>query len=116
MNIKLILAECQAYDSPNDLRHAVFMISSVQECRTLLQKHAAEFRKVCIVQYFAPLRVKFTYKNGMTVMIQASESYPQVDNISSVKKNFCLIFFFFFFFGIFRSLVVYKLLMLTISV
>ncbi len=72
------------FESPNDLRYAVLLIGSAQQARLLFQTHVNEFRKSCVVQYFAPLRVKFTFQNGMTVTIQGSEFYPHV----SCSNNF----------------------------
>ncbi len=61
-----------------DLRYAVFLLGAAQESKQPFSRHIGEYRKTALVQYYPPLKVKFTFRNGLSATIQANEAYPMV--------------------------------------
>lgn len=61
-----------------DLRHAIFLLGVAQESKQVFSKHIGEYRKSVLVQYYPPLKVKMTFRNGLSVSLQATEAYPMV--------------------------------------
>ena len=78
IDIQKIIQDIAMMPTPQDLRYALFSLSSMQESQIQLQKHIASLRKKCIIKQNSPNTVQITLGSGISATLLIHECYPEV--------------------------------------
>ena len=81
LDIDTILQQAQAFQKPQDLRHAIFSIQSRMKFQNVVKAHLKEIRatKKCVVTTEKNLSsVQLTFENGILASVKLHELYPNV--------------------------------------
>lgn len=80
INTSQILSDAQQFPAPNDLRTAVFYLSSAQNAKELFAKDCAKLKRFCLVTIINPFVIKFTVKNGLSFLVEGCQYYDKVNH------------------------------------
>lgn len=75
-----LLCECVQLEAPQDLRHALFVLSAFAVCESSIKDHLRQVRKTCLVAVHPEdfRRIEVTFANGVCAQLRVHECYPQV--------------------------------------
>jgi hypothetical protein len=85
INSEKILLDASQYAAPNDLRTAVFYLLSSQQSQELIQRDITSLKKYSLISVVSPYVFKSTFKNGMSLLVEASPYYSKVLRISCLS-------------------------------
>jgi predicted nucleic acid-binding Zn-ribbon protein len=91
--IEKIINECKEIAPPNDLRHAVFCLGCTPFSNAILQEHAQELKKKCLVGNVTSNGFTFTIPIGVQVKIKTHMCYPnipagvQIESLTSLSEH-----------------------------
>lgn len=89
VQITQILEEAQKLEPPNDIRYALFQLSSAMRFGKVLREHIAESRKKYIISQVDSHSLLVSFKAGYEANIQLHTNYPNVPSGVLVRSLRC---------------------------